>query len=150
MHLTTPYQIFTGRLCLFYNFELVKCTSHPALAIGNAQRRFIDKSEGVRLECGDAEIWSLYARPRISILKFTREKARAFVQFCQVQLGYKPISHAGCRPVDQVVSLTCQLLLFPDGRAVRWPDKQINEVLAALINQCRDWPAVEVIQTAAN
>ena len=74
----------------------------------------------------------------------------AFLQFRQIQLGHEPIRHTGLVPVDQVVSLTRQLLFFCGDRVVGRPDKQINEVLASLVNQSRNWAIVEVVQAAAD
>jgi len=53
-------------------------------------------------------------------------------------------------PVDEVRSLTRELFFSCDPRVARRPDKQINKVLVALINQGRDRAVVEVIQAAAN
>src|SRR5262249_14773339 len=78
------------------------------------------------------------------------EQARALVQFCQVQFGYKPIRHTGLCPVDKVISLACKLIVRLDTTIVRGPHKQINEVLAALINQCRDRTVIEIVEPATD
>ena len=86
-------------------------------------------------------------RPRNALLL---QKSRALAQFCEVQLGHEPIAHAGLSPVDQVVSLTRELVLLSDPGVVRGPDEQINKVLAALVNQRRDRPVIEVIRAATD
>src|SRR5437867_4324824 len=94
--------------------------------------------------------WHLTRERNSAARRLFLQQASAFAQLCNVQVGYEPIGHTGLGPVDQVISLTRQLLLFFDRRLVRRPDKQINEVQPALINQSRNWAIVEVVQAAAD
>src|SRR5262249_39122990 len=78
------------------------------------------------------------------------QQSGALAQFGEVQLGDKPVAHAGLGPVDQVVTLSRELVLLLDRGVVRRPDKEINEMLASLINQRRDRTAIEVIHAATD
>src|SRR5436305_7510130 len=63
-----------------------------------------------------------------------------------LDIGHGPEIHAVLRPVDDVVALALGGLR----RRVAGtrPDEQINEVLVVLIDERRDGPAVEIIETA--
>jgi hypothetical protein len=59
------------------------------------------------------------------------QQAGAVTQFHEVQVGDEPIGHAGLGPVDQVVSLTRQLLLSYPKCAGKSDKTRLDQVMAA-------------------
>ena len=72
------------------------------------------------------------------------------LQVANTDVGYRPVSQVAVNPVDQVIALAFHnLLLFPI-HGCRRPDKQVNKMLAPLINQSCCRAVIEVIKASAN
>ena len=59
------------------------------------------------------------------------------LQVGNVDVGYRPVGEIAVAPMDQVIALPlnhCLRFAIP-GRC--WPNKQINEMFAPLVNQSR-------------
>ncbi len=68
------------------------------------------------------------------------------LQFAIANVGNGPIVEVGVNPVEQVVTLA-RHCLFRFGRPRRrWPNKQINEMLAPLVNQSCYGVVIEIIE----
>src|SRR5439155_22832097 len=68
------------------------------------------------------------------------------LQFAIANIGNRPIVDVGVNPVEQVVTLA-RHCLFRFGRPRRrWPNKQINEMLAPLVNQSCYGVVIEIIE----
>ena len=57
------------------------------------------------------------------------------LQVAKTDVGYRPVSEVAVSPVDQVIALAFHHLLLFAIRGCRRPDKQVNKMLALLINQ---------------
>ena len=72
------------------------------------------------------------------------------LQFAIANIGNGPIVEVGVNPVEQVVTLA-RHCLFRFGRpSRRWPNKQINEMLAPLVNQSCYGVVIEIIEAPTN
>src|SRR6201984_2169479 len=72
------------------------------------------------------------------------------LQVANTDVRYRPVSEVAVSPVDQVIALAFHHLLLFAIRGCRRPDKQVNKMLAPLINQSCYRVVIEVIQTSAN
>ena len=81
---------------------------------------------------------------------FPFKKLLEGLQVAVANVGNGPIIEVGINPMEQVVTLArYRLLRF--GRPQRcWPNKQINEMLAPLVNQGCDRPVLKIVKAAAN
>ena len=70
------------------------------------------------------------------------------LQIAGVHIGDRPVIEIGIRPMQKLKALARDC---PGSFARIWfcrPNKQVNEMFAPLINQCRRGPVTEVIETA--
>src|SRR5229473_6580624 len=71
-------------------------------------------------------------------------------QVCFVNVGNGPVIKVGVSPIQKAIALARDQF----GGLVRTgffrPNKQIDEMLASLVNQRRYCPVIEIIETAAN
>src|SRR5438309_9941602 len=82
-------------------------------------------------------------RPRFELLLES-------LQIVNVDVGNRPVIKVRVGPMQKLVTLA--RYRFRSFRSVRrrWPHKQIDEVLAPLIDERRHRPVIQIIQTAAN
>jgi hypothetical protein len=66
------------------------------------------------------------------------------------QVGYHPGNHAATGALNQVEPLARLVPRLPIVLRRIGPDEHVDDVLAALVDESRDRPAVEVIQSAAD
>src|SRR5439155_9206254 len=71
-------------------------------------------------------------------------------QFAFVEVGDGPVGHAGLRPLQEVIALACHHSGRCFGARCRGPDEEIDGMLAALVNQGRYRPVVEVVEAPAD
>src|SRR5437870_1254185 len=77
-------------------------------------------------------------------------KSGKTIELAGVQIRDRPMRHLALGPMQEVVTLAARLLQAGIGLARRGPDKQIDHVLAPLINQGGHGPVVEVIEAPAD
>src|SRR6185369_8278756 len=77
------------------------------------------------------------------------DKLDELVQVRIVDVGDSPVSCAGFDPVNEVVSLTRELLLLTIGGIRRCPNEEIDGMFALLIDERRDGFVADVIQPTA-
>ena len=77
-------------------------------------------------------------------------QADKLLQLVHVQIRDDPIGHIRGRPMDQVVAVTCASGLPRDLVGRGRPEKQIDDMLPALIHQGRDWAVPKVIETPSD
>ena len=63
------------------------------------------------------------------------EETLKILQVANTDVGYRPVSEVAVSPVDQGIALAFHRLLLFAIRGCRRPDKQVNKMLALLINQ---------------
>jgi len=78
------------------------------------------------------------------------EETLKILQVANTDVGYGPVSEVAVSPVDQVIALAFHRLLLFAIRGCRRPDKQVNKMLAPLINQSCYRVVIEVIKASAN
>src|SRR6516164_11505185 len=72
------------------------------------------------------------------------------LQVSTIDVGYGPIREVAVDPLEQVITLSCYGLLSLAILGCRRPDKQVNKMLAPLINQSCYRVVIEVIKASAN
>src|ERR1700677_4579167 len=70
--------------------------------------------------------------------------------FLRVEVGRHPVVHPAVTPMEQVVPVMRGTLDRALGAIRGRPNKDVDYVLVALVNQRRHGPAVEVVETAAD
>src|SRR4029453_3271200 len=78
------------------------------------------------------------------------KKLLKILQVTNTDVGYGPVSEVAVSPVDQVIALAFHHLLLFAIRGCRRPDKEVNKMLAPLVNQrcCR--VVIEIIKTTTD
>ncbi len=77
------------------------------------------------------------------------QELNELLQLRQIQIGDGPPLHAGVGPANQIVSLAHRSLSRRFGAALCGPDKNVDEMLAPLIDQRRDGPIINVVEAPA-
>src|ERR1700719_683583 len=72
------------------------------------------------------------------------------LQIVSVDVRHGPIREVAVGPMDQVITLPRRRCLPFAIRRCYWPNKQINEMLAPLVNQSCCRVVIEVIEAPAN
>src|SRR5277367_4638304 len=91
------------------------------------------------------------ASPRIGRTSlFFANQVAEFRQFLRVQIGNRPEGHAGIGPVNEMVTALGNRRTGCFVSGLHRPDKQVDEVTTALINERRGGVGVDVIQSAAD
>src|SRR5215472_12845928 len=78
------------------------------------------------------------------------KKLLKILQVGTIDVGYGPIREVAVDPVEQVITLSCYGFLRLTSLGCCRPDKQVNEMLAPLINQGRHSPVIEIIKSSSN
>ena len=72
------------------------------------------------------------------------------LQIAIANVGNGPVIEVGVNPMEQMVTLASYDLLRFARPGRLWPDKQINEMLAPLVNQSRYRAVIEIIKPTTN
>src|SRR5215471_16349192 len=72
------------------------------------------------------------------------------LQVASAYVGNSPIVEVGVNPVKKVIALTRDGLCCSGGPRFRRPDKQVNEMLAPLVNQSCYGAVIKVVKASAN
>jgi hypothetical protein len=71
------------------------------------------------------------------------------VQLIGVQIRDRPVGHPGLRPVDLIIALAYIDRCRRVARLRRRPAEQIDGMALVLVHQCRDRPAIKIIEPTA-
>src|ERR1700732_232240 len=78
------------------------------------------------------------------------QQAGESVHLLRVEVRRHPVVHPAATPVQQIVAVVLDALDRAIGAVCGGPHEDVHNVLAALIDECGDRTAVEVVETAAN
>src|SRR5215471_861888 len=90
---------------------------------------------------------SLETAPEGKYSLLVLQRADELGELFVVQVGDRPERHAVAPPMARVESAK-RLLFRPGGLIGRRPDEHVDRVLLALIHDCGDRPARDVLETA--
>src|SRR6202022_4834506 len=78
------------------------------------------------------------------------QQAGESVHLLRVEIGHHPVVHPVSTPVQQIVAVMLDALDRAIGVVGGGPHENVHNMLAALIDECSNRTAVEVVETAAD